>query len=250
MKTLFKSIFAVLVFTSLASASVAQASTILSMSSGKLNIAVANNYNSVTISTPSAWNFTYSGNDTLDSNTLYDYVVSSIYAEFEIKVPITVGFVDTTYDYSDSYDSDNEKELTTDYGMTVSELVESYTGSHTGSSVINVDDDDYALENVDLDYNYVIYPGSGDSFNLYISYITLSGGNLSSLLEGLVDYAEDYAGGAVKADIEGNTIKASVKNVSIVIDTTEVPSSVPVPGAGPLLFAGLMGIAGLKRQKG
>ena len=62
-------------------------------------------------------------------------------------------------------------------------------------------------------------------------------------------YFASSSNGRVTLDTSGNTMDIAFKNISVSIDASEVPATVPVPQAGMLLGTGLIVLVAVRRNK-
>jgi len=204
------------------------------VTSGNLAVSFGDNYSYVNLYTTSALTIDYSYDNEMTTGSAYEGIYS-YFLEIEVQdIPLFDGF----YTSDQSFDTDkSDEEFSTSDGLDIS----AYYGDYVGSTTISYEK--YGLYDVNVSYAYSI-SGSGDTLSITIYYIYLSGGNLSSVLNDLVDEYSSYG-----IDLEGETLAAKITDGYGIVNANKVASEVPVPAAIWLLGSGLLGIVGLGKKR-
>lgn len=105
----------------------------------------------------------------------------------------------------------------------------------------------YTLTDALLEYDFTFTPtGEADQYSIHIEDVSISGGNTSGLLNGIIS---ELAGSSPISLTPPFTIPIALSGT---MDIEAVPlkaDAVPVPSAIWLLGTGLIGLAGLRREK-
>ncbi|MCP4118839.1 MAG: VPLPA-CTERM sorting domain-containing protein [Desulfobacteraceae bacterium] len=119
---------------------------------------------------------------------------------------------------------------------------------HAGSREITGAFGGYSLTGANLDYDFTFTPeeGSNSSYEIAIDELTLSGGNTSELLSGIVEDLNQSGQVPLPQPMKAPfKIPAAVNGGTFEI---RAAAPVPVPAAVWLLGSGLLGIVGIRRK--
>ena len=215
-------------------------SYLLDIQSGSLNLTIGKGYESLTLTTPDPLVIGYDAYPVLDSTMNYDY---SAVADLDLTYSVPSFGLTGTTSFADSMG------LGIFQGIDLDEfIVPGGSITYDDSFLVSGEYDGYVLTDALLSYQVTITSDlTTNTLTLNIIDLTLSGGNASDFLAGLIPGITTELLGMDPSFLISLTDVSMALTPGGTLDLAATP--VPVPTAVWLLASGLAGLVGLKRHR-